>query len=391
MGRGQRHLSRIDPGYEPEIEAPSRRQRSRLRRLLFDNPVMGLWRGIWRRVPSPPSVLLFLFWGALAVTVIHTAGALLMDPLPQRSQVFTATLGYAVFLPLFIAPRPTLEPISWGIALNALALVVMGMATIPTQDALRRNGDWDISWLETRGAPAETLQVMDRVHQASLWGLKQVPVEKLRGILGNAGLPYWEVPGTVVAGQDTSESRPGLASTADGDIGPAGQNGPRVQVGSLQTMPMEIPRGIDDAFWERRSAAPSAEEVLRQEQRLGQILNFERSRAGLTSLLMREDLSRVARAHATNMVRNDFFDHVDPEGHDVQKRAEIALVRASRLHELLGRVEGSQDLARDLLTQMVRTAGDRNRLFNHGVAYEAMGVGLSCAGSICCGTVLLME
>lgn len=60
------------------------------------------------------------------------------------------------------------------------------------------------------------------------------------------------------------------------------------------------------------------------EQRMLVLLNEERTKAGLGSLTMDDELRPVARAHSRDMWVRGFFDHINPDGQDPFHRMEAA-------------------------------------------------------------------
>lgn len=65
---------------------------------------------------------------------------------------------------------------------------------------------------------------------------------------------------------------------------------------------------------------------LQERQVVFAAVNAQRKGAGLTELVIRDDLNAIAQAHAEDMSRRGFFDHVSPEGKDVHDRLDHAAV-----------------------------------------------------------------
>ena len=63
------------------------------------------------------------------------------------------------------------------------------------------------------------------------------------------------------------------------------------------------------------------------ESEVHQLINRERSRARLGSLMWDDRLARIARDYSRQMAREGFFDHYDPNGRTVSDRALAARVR----------------------------------------------------------------
>ncbi len=68
---------------------------------------------------------------------------------------------------------------------------------------------------------------------------------------------------------------------------------------------------------------PTAE-TLAAEQKAFDMVNAQRTAAGLSALVMDETLRAVARAHSEDMVNRAYFDHVNPDGKDSFQRMDAA-------------------------------------------------------------------
>ncbi len=60
------------------------------------------------------------------------------------------------------------------------------------------------------------------------------------------------------------------------------------------------------------------------EQKIHQLVNFERKAADRPPFEWDDELSKIARAHSEDMVKRKYFKHVNPEGLTPMKRAEAA-------------------------------------------------------------------
>lgn len=81
-----------------------------------------------------------------------------------------------------------------------------------------------------------------------------------------------------------------------------------------------------------------AADPLGEDQLAGEMLaliNGEREERGLPRLTLDEDLTAVAREHAQDMIRGDYFSHWSPEGHSPADRLEEARIPCQILGENL--------------------------------------------------------
>ena len=68
-------------------------------------------------------------------------------------------------------------------------------------------------------------------------------------------------------------------------------------------------------------AAPAEKVPVAQvEGEVHQLINAERSKAGIKKMKLDDELSDVARAHSRDMAARDFFSHVNPEGQTPTQR-----------------------------------------------------------------------
>ena len=74
--------------------------------------------------------------------------------------------------------------------------------------------------------------------------------------------------------------------------------------------------GVEFASAQRTDRVANSDEV-----RILSLINRERSRQRLSSLLWSDDLADLARSYSQKMAREHFFAHVDSNGNDVVARA----------------------------------------------------------------------
>ncbi len=127
----------------------------------------------------------------------------------------------------------------------------------------------------------------------------------------------------------------------------------------------------------------------RLEVRAYVLANRARREAGLAPLEMRYDLVRLARRHAKDMARRDFFSHTNPDGDGPGERAREDRVRYSVLAENLARVRYSDEPAALAVEGWLESPGHRRNLLDETAAnYCFTGVGVVRRED---GTVLLSQ
>ncbi|OII65960.1 hypothetical protein BJP39_28710 [Streptomyces sp. CC77] len=133
---------------------------------------------------------------------------------------------------------------------------------------------------------------------------------------------------------------------------------PRPSVSASPTAPPPSPSPSAS-----RPAAPPVE------QRLTDLVNARRARAGCGPLRLDPRLTAAARAHARDMVARGYFDHADPEGRHADARIADAGYRASAWAENLHR--GPRDAATVVEDWMDGSVHEENML---GCTYRDTGV-----------------
>ncbi len=124
---------------------------------------------------------------------------------------------------------------------------------------------------------------------------------------------------------------------------------------------------------------------LRQvEMRIYQLTNMERRKRYLPPLTKDDTLVTVARAHSDDMLRRNFFNHVDPDGKAPQDRIIPAYSRSiARTGENIWGGHGydysdSKLMARVIMDSWMSSPGHRANLLNPH--YTNIGVGVSVMG-----------
>jgi uncharacterized protein YkwD len=119
------------------------------------------------------------------------------------------------------------------------------------------------------------------------------------------------------------------------------------------------------------------------ELRIYQLTNLERRKRHLNPLSKDEALVKVARAHSDDMLRQDYFSHVDPNGKAPKDRVIPAYSRAiARIGENIWGGHGydysdSKRLARVIVDSWMASPEHRANLLNPHFNYEGVGVSVS--------------
>jgi uncharacterized protein YkwD len=120
------------------------------------------------------------------------------------------------------------------------------------------------------------------------------------------------------------------------------------------------------------------------ERRIYQLTNAERRKRHLSPLDRDNTLVETARAHSDDMLRRDYFSHVDPDGKTPQQRIAPAYSRTiARAGENIWGGHGydysdSKLTARVIMDSWMSSPGHRANLLNPD--YTHLGVGVSVQG-----------
>jgi len=104
-----------------------------------------------------------------------------------------------------------------------------------------------------------------------------------------------------------------------------------------------------------------------------QLANRARADAGCrTALAWHADVARVAQAHSADMLRRDYFDHVDSQGRTPMQRVQAAAIPVRAVAENIAQ---GQPTAAIVLQSWLDSPGHRRNLLN--CEYTHHGVGLA--------------
>jgi hypothetical protein len=111
------------------------------------------------------------------------------------------------------------------------------------------------------------------------------------------------------------------------------------------------------------------------------LTNAERARRGLPILQPDETLDAIARAHSTDMLRRNFFDHTNPDGEGPGERVARAhrqLVGESAENVWSGSGYSPNAAAAQIVADWMASAGHRANILNQ--VYTHGGVGIAMDG-----------
>lgn len=110
--------------------------------------------------------------------------------------------------------------------------------------------------------------------------------------------------------------------------------------------------------------------------------NDVRAEHGLAPLAANQALERAARAHSADMLKNDYFDHVDRSGCDPGCRITNAgyawQAFGENIHMMSGYGLGAEGTAHKIVDDWLASPGHRANLLN--ATYTDVGIGVASAG-----------
>lgn len=137
-------------------------------------------------LPGPATVAMgFLFLG-LAWLNTFLGGCFLVRWLERPTHALWIMAIVTVGIPFLLAPRPTREPLGWGIVLNWVALLAFGFAAPYTTAAVDHRGSWLEDALATAGGKIAWGVPGRAAWVVSAWGLQQIPESFLEEWYGPA-------------------------------------------------------------------------------------------------------------------------------------------------------------------------------------------------------------
>jgi uncharacterized protein YkwD len=201
--------------------------------------------------------------------------------------------------------------------------------------------------------------------------------------------------GTALAGAlHVERGTPAETATADAagaaaSTGPAGPAGPTGTAGTAGTANLEPSAAAGPATTSAApaiTAPPTTTTAPRpttttpparttEQQRVVDLVNAERAKAGCRALIVDQRLVAAAQAHSTDMAVNDYFSHTSPDGSTFADR-----IRAAGYPS-----PGAENIAKgyrsadEVMAAWMRSKGHRANILD--CTLTAIGVGLDTRGS----------
>ncbi len=148
-----------------------------------------------------------------------------------------------------------------------------------------------------------------------------------------------------------------------------GKDGPDV----IANFPVFVGVPVDEAIGETAAAVPrSAVRPDEAQQRLFELINRERSKAGLDALTLDPELGKVALGHSEDMRANDFVAHVSPTTGSVEQR----LLRAGIVTDLAAENVGKGYSPDEIHTGFMDSPGHRAAILLPDATHIGIGIAL---------------
>src|SRR5215813_1421094 len=139
-------------------------------------------------------------------------------------------------------------------------------------------------------------------------------------------------------------------------------------------------------------ATGSATKPLPDQRRLREIETLEkqcldevnrvRQRSGLKPLDFDEELLDVAREYSRRMAEENFFSHIDPEGHNVKQRIEQASIQWKMVGENLAYSNGYVNPVAASLYGWMESPGHRANILDREFRLSAVGAWIAPNGTV---------
>ncbi|HEX8127517.1 MAG TPA: CAP domain-containing protein [Pyrinomonadaceae bacterium] len=119
------------------------------------------------------------------------------------------------------------------------------------------------------------------------------------------------------------------------------------------------------------------------ERRAFDLINEARRARGESMLIWDAELTRMARLHSENMARQNFFDHIDPQGQNVTMRArECGVCGWSAIAENIAYNSGYEDAAGFAVERWMTSSKHRANLLREGFTHSGVGVARAADGRV---------
>lgn len=139
------------------------------------------------------------------------------------------------------------------------------------------------------------------------------------------------------------------------------------------------------------------------EIRIHELINEERIKKGLPLLTIDSKLSDIARRHSQDMLRRNFFDHVNPDGQDATSRGKSAGYPSHKDHGIYYSIglgedifmtymydsiiynnavtsydfKSLEEIAQSIVKGWMESKGHRENILNPSYDHEGIGVAIS--------------
>jgi uncharacterized protein YkwD len=112
-----------------------------------------------------------------------------------------------------------------------------------------------------------------------------------------------------------------------------------------------------------------------------QLINTERSLAGLSTLKWSDKIAEVARLHSNNMAEGDFFSHKGLDGLMVDERAEQLNMGAwTAIGENIAFMKGYENPVEIAVQKWLQSPGHKKNLLNPDWTETAIGLAVTADG-----------
>ena len=131
------------------------------------------------------------------------------------------------------------------------------------------------------------------------------------------------------------------------------------------------------------TASTGNETVFAFERRAFDLINNERSKAGVRPLIWVERIANVARHHSSNMAESDFFGHADLQGRTPSDRVSASGIGAwTGIAENIVWVSGYDDPVKHAVESWMRSPGHRRNLMDPGYKESGIGAAITKDGKV---------
>lgn len=121
----------------------------------------------------------------------------------------------------------------------------------------------------------------------------------------------------------------------------------------------------------------------RRESEVFDLVNQERSRAGLGTLTWDDRLGGLAREYSRQMARDNFFGHADPDGKTVVDRANAAHIKDwASIGENLFFCEATPNFAKFAIVGWMKSKTHKDNILDTDWNFSGIGIATSNDGTI---------